>query len=120
MVEVLAINPIIVFALLVVPLAPGGLGVRQVSFASLFLLIGAGFDLGKTVGLLQQAIGYLVSIPGGVLWLLGRGNRAPATDAPSLQQGLSQLRRAWTYRRRLVVSFLEYRCRSALDLLGKS
>lgn len=82
MVEVLAINPIIVFALIVVPLAPGGLGVRQVSFASLFLLIGAGFDLGKTVGLLQQAIGYLVSIPGGLLWLLGRSNRSSAADAP--------------------------------------
>ncbi|MCB0185614.1 MAG: oligosaccharide flippase family protein, partial [Caldilineaceae bacterium] len=40
MIEVLAINPIIVFALIVVPLAPGGLGIRQASFASLFLLIG--------------------------------------------------------------------------------
>lgn len=81
MVEVLAVNPIIVFAMLIVPLAPGGLGIRQASFASLFLLIGAGFDLGKAVGLLQQAIGYLVSIPGGILWLLGRRNRLRAPDA---------------------------------------
>lgn len=81
MVEVLAINPIIVFALIVVPLAPGGLGVRQVSFASLFLLIGAGFDLGKTVGLLQQAIGYVVSMPGGLLWLAGRSRRSEPIDA---------------------------------------
>jgi len=86
MVGGLAINPIIVFALIVVPLAPGGLGVRQVSFASLFLLMGAGFDLGKTVGLLQQAIGYLVSIPGGVLWLLGRSNRTSTTE-PSFVAG---------------------------------
>ena len=69
MIEVLAINPIIVFALIVLPLAPGGLGIRQGAFATLFLLMGAGFDLGKAVGLLQQAIGYLVSIPGGLLWL---------------------------------------------------
>jgi len=82
LVEVLAINPIIVFALIVLPLAPGGLGVRQVSFASLFLLIGAGFDLGKTVGLLQQAIGYLVSIPGGILWLLGRSRRTAVVEPP--------------------------------------
>jgi uncharacterized protein (TIRG00374 family) len=81
MVEVLAVNPIIVFAMLIVPLAPGGLGIRQASFASLFLLIGAGFDLGKAVGLLQQAIGYLVSIPGGILWLLGRRNRLRSPDA---------------------------------------
>jgi uncharacterized protein (TIRG00374 family) len=82
MVEVLAINPIIVFALLVVPLAPGGLGIRQASFASLFLLIGAGFDLGKTVGLLQQGIGYLVSVPGGVLWLMGRRKGARVAQPP--------------------------------------
>jgi uncharacterized membrane protein YbhN (UPF0104 family) len=59
--EVLAINPIIVFALLVVPLSPGGLGVRQVSFAGLFFIMGAGAALGTAVGLLQQFIGYLVS-----------------------------------------------------------
>jgi uncharacterized protein (TIRG00374 family) len=70
--EVLAINPIIVFALLVVPLSPGGLGVRQVSFAGLFLIMGAGAALGTAVGLLQQFIGYIVSIPGGILWVRGR------------------------------------------------
>jgi uncharacterized protein (TIRG00374 family) len=70
--EVLAINPIIVFALLVVPLSPGGLGVRQVSFAGLFLIMGAGAALGTAVGLLQQFIGYIVSLPGGFLWVRGR------------------------------------------------
>jgi uncharacterized membrane protein YbhN (UPF0104 family) len=70
--EVLAINPIIVFALLVVPLSPGGLGVRQVSFAGLFLIMGSGAALGTAVGLLQQFIGYLVSLPGGILWVRGR------------------------------------------------
>ncbi|MFO7634137.1 MAG: lysylphosphatidylglycerol synthase transmembrane domain-containing protein, partial [Caldilinea sp.] len=71
--EVLVINPIIVFAMIVVPLSPGGLGVRQVSFAGLFLFMGAGYELGTAVGLVQQFIGYIVSIPGGILW--ARGNR---------------------------------------------
>ena len=89
--EVLAINPIIVFALVVVPLAPGGLGVRQLSFAGLFLLMGASFDLGKTVGLLQQLIGYVVSLPGGFLWLTHKRQTVPLSAAlppetPTVQQ----------------------------------
>lgn len=89
--EVLAINPIIVFALVVVPLAPGGLGVRQLSFAGLFQLMGAGFELGTTVGLLQQLIGYAVSLPGGFLWLTNKQQQTalppalPATE-PKAQQ----------------------------------
>jgi len=78
--EVLAINPIIVFALLVVPLSPGGLGVRQVSFAGLFLIIGAGAALGTAVGLLQQFIGYIVSLPGGYFWVRS-GRRREASAA---------------------------------------
>jgi len=76
--EVLAINPIIVFALVVVPLAPGGLGVRQLSFAGLFQLMGAGFELGTAVGLLQQFIGYFVSLPGGFLWLTNKRQIVPS------------------------------------------
>jgi uncharacterized protein (TIRG00374 family) len=79
--EVLVINPIIVFAMIVVPLSPGGLGVRQVSFAGLFLFMGAGYELGTAVGLLQQFIGYIVSVPGGILW--ARGNRTnPVNTTP--------------------------------------
>ncbi len=89
--EVLAINPIIVFAMVVVPLAPGGLGVRQLSFAGLFGLMGAGSALGTTVGLLQQLIGYGVSIPGGLFWLTKKQPvivpAAPLTaESPSVQQ----------------------------------
>ena len=80
--EVLAINPIIVFALLVVPLSPGGLGVRQVSFAGLFLFIGAGAALGTAVGLIQQFIGYLVSLPGGYFWVRSGRTRQVAPDGP--------------------------------------
>lgn len=80
---VLAINPIIVF-LALVPISPGGLGVRQSIFAGLFLLVGAGFQLGFAVGVLQQLIGYVVSLPGGYLWIRGRGDaRSEASSATS-------------------------------------
>ena len=88
-IEVLAINPIIVFALLVVPLTPGGLGVRQISFAGLFYFTGAGYALGIAVGLVQQFIGYLVSVPGGLLWV--RGYRGK----PAAPQPVEQSPRSW-------------------------
>ena len=80
MLEVLTINPIIVFVGLVLPLSPGGLGVRQSAFAATFLLMGAGAELGLAVGLLQQFIGYLVSIPGGFFWTRGSSRRAAARN----------------------------------------
>jgi uncharacterized protein (TIRG00374 family) len=81
MVEVLAINPIIVFVSLVLPLSPGGLGVRQGVFAATFYLVGAGQALGFAVGLMQQFIAYLVSLPGGFLWMRGRrSDPAPAAS----------------------------------------
>lgn len=71
LVEVLTINPIIVFVALIIPLSPGGLGVRQGAFAATFALMGAGGELGLAVGLLQQLIAYLVSLPGAYLWMRG-------------------------------------------------
>lgn len=67
----LVINPIIAF-LSIIPLSPGGLGVRQVAFAALFVAVGAGAELGFLVGLLQQIITYLISLPGLVLWVRGK------------------------------------------------
>jgi len=72
-VQVLVINPIIAF-LAVIPLSPGGLGVRQVAFAALFVTVGVGAELGFLVGLLQQVITYLVSLPGLFLWVRGQGS----------------------------------------------
>ncbi len=82
LVEVLAINPIIVLVGLLVPLTPGGLGVRQTAFSGTFFLIGADPGVGLIVGLLQQLIGYVVSLPGGVLWMRGRRPQTP--PAPPL------------------------------------
>jgi len=80
--EVLVVNPIIVFVALALPLSPGGLGVRQSAFVLTFLLIGASGELGLIVGLLQQALGYLVSIPGGILWMRGGGRTAAPEGQP--------------------------------------
>ncbi len=82
LIEVLVINPIIVLLLVAVPLSPGGLGVRQGAFAIMFFLIGAGSDLGYGVGLLQQVIVYVVSLPGLLLWI--RGQRKAETMDPAL------------------------------------
>ncbi len=89
LVEVLAVNPIIVFVLLALPLSPGGLGIRQSVFSFTYGLIGANTDVGFAVGLLQQLIGYLVSLPGVYLWIRGRNNQniqsIPSTnDTPSV------------------------------------
>jgi uncharacterized protein (TIRG00374 family) len=86
--EVLTINPIIVFVALVIPLSPGGLGVRQGAFAATFLLMGAGDELGFAVGLLQQAIAYLVSLPGGYLWVRGRRGLETPANAQSQVMGI--------------------------------
>ena len=83
--EVLVVNPIIVFVALALPLSPGGLGVRQGAFVLTFLLVGASGPLGLAVGLLQQALGYLVSIPGGFLWMRGgRRDNPPPLEATTL------------------------------------
>jgi glycosyltransferase 2 family protein len=82
MLEVLAINPIIVFVALIIPLSPGGLGVRQGAFGATFLLMGAGGELGIAVGLLQQFIAYVVSLPGGLLWMRGIGSRRSPQTQP--------------------------------------
>lgn len=83
--EALVINPILVFLLVAVPLAPGGLGIRQVSFSVLYGIIGADSDIGAAVGLIQQLLGYLVSLPGVFLWIRGRrSSSVPQTSEASI------------------------------------
>lgn len=81
MLEVLAINPIIVFVVLALPLSPGGLGVRQSVFAFTFGLVGADTGIGVGVGLLQQVIGYIVSLPGLYIWVNGRRSSSAASSS---------------------------------------
>jgi hypothetical protein len=90
--EVLTINPIIVFVALAIPLSPGGLGVRQGAFAGTFLLMGVSGELGFAVGLIQQFIAYLVSLPGAYFWIRGNRRRQAAVAVqpapPDLSGGL--------------------------------
>ena len=87
--EVLAINPIIVFVSLAIPLSPGGLGVRQGAFAATYLLVGAGGELGFAVGLMQQFLAYLVSLPGAIIWVRGSGKRTVSQPRPSVTDPVS-------------------------------
>ena len=82
--EVLVVNPIIVFVALALPLAPGGLGVRQGAFCAHLSACGRQrAALGLAVGILQQALGYIVSLPGGILWMPRRAQeQRPAGTLP--------------------------------------
>ena len=53
----------------------------------LFYFTGAGYALGIAVGLVQQFIGYLVSVPGGLLWVRGYRSK-PAPPQPVEQPPL--------------------------------
>ncbi len=79
--QVLVINPIIAF-LGILPLSPGGLGVRQVAFVALFITVGVDSHLGLLVGVLQQLTTYIVSIPG--LWIWVRGQKQPVAEPAAL------------------------------------
>lgn len=81
--SVLVINPIIGF-LAVIPLSPGGLGVRQVAFSALFVTVGVSADLGFLVGLLQQVVTYVVSLPGLLFWIRGHSAPREATMTPDV------------------------------------
>ncbi|MEZ4582895.1 MAG: hypothetical protein R3A10_14870 [Caldilineaceae bacterium] len=76
----LVINPIIAVA------GGSAAGARRAGCATrrasiMFFLIGAGGDLGYAVGLLQQFVVYVVSIPGGIIWDAARVRQgAPVPD----------------------------------------
>ncbi len=78
--SIFAMNPIVAFVLLV-PLAPGGAGLRQGAFVVLLGLVGVAEGLAFAVGLLQHAMGLLVSLPGVYLWAVGRRRTQALADA---------------------------------------
>jgi uncharacterized protein (TIRG00374 family) len=64
-------NPLVGFILLV-PISVGGLGVNQGAYVFLYGLVGIPQRLSLAVSLLMQTVIYLTSLPGGVLWWMGR------------------------------------------------
>lgn len=91
--SIFAMNPIVAFVLLV-PLAPGGAGLRQGAFVVLLGLVGVDEGLAFAVGLLQHAMGLLVSLPGVYLWMLGRRSRAEAEQAQAEEIEAAQIKTA--------------------------
>jgi uncharacterized protein (TIRG00374 family) len=64
-------NPLIALVLMI-PVSIGGIGVSQTAYPFFFGLAGVPSDHALAVSILMQAIMLLGSLPGGVLWFLGR------------------------------------------------
>ncbi len=65
------LNPIIAVAL-IAPISIGGLGTGSVLYIYFYGLVGVPEPLAFALSLLKQAVVYLGSLPGGVLWLQNR------------------------------------------------
>ena len=65
-------NPLVGLVLLI-PISVGGLGVNQNAYVGFYGLVGVAHDHALAVSLLMQALIILSSLPGGLLWLRGRG-----------------------------------------------
>lgn len=69
-------NPLIALVLMI-PVSIGGIGVNQTAYPFFYGLAGVPADHALAVSILMQAIALLGSLPGGVLWFLGK-RQAPA------------------------------------------
>ena len=70
-------NPLIALVLMV-PITIAGIGVMQTAYTFFFTLVGVPATHALAVSILMQAIMFLGSLPGGVLWLLDR-RQQPST-----------------------------------------
>jgi hypothetical protein len=70
------LNPIIAVAL-IVPISIGGLGTGSVLYVYFYGLVGVPETLAFALSLFKQAIIYVGSLPGGLLWLRTRDIRRP-------------------------------------------
>jgi uncharacterized protein (TIRG00374 family) len=72
-------NPIIAIAL-IAPISIGGLGTGSLLYVYFYGLVGVPETLAFALSLVKQAVVYVGSLPGGVLWLQTRGR--PASPVP--------------------------------------
>lgn len=70
-VYIFLLNPIIAVAL-IVPISIGGLGTGSVLYVYFYGLVGVPETLAFALSLVKQAVVYIGSLPGGILWLRGR------------------------------------------------
>lgn len=71
------LNPIIAVAL-IAPISIGGLGTGSLLYVYFYGLVGVPETLAFALSLVKQAVVYIGSLPGGVLWLRRRENRRGA------------------------------------------
>lgn len=74
-----------------VPLLPGGWGVGEVAWAWLLLPFGVAPTEAVGLSVMTRLLGLAVSLPGGVLWMLGRDSRPPAELAQDVERAVEQL-----------------------------
>ncbi len=79
---IMLFNPLIALVLMV-PITIGGIGVMQTAYPFFFGLVGVPADHALAVSILMQAVMFLGSLPGGVLWLVGRRQHAPTAPQNS-------------------------------------
>lgn len=72
-------NPIIAVAL-IAPISIGGLGTGSVLYVYFYGLVGVPETLSFALSLIKQAVVYLGSLPGGVLWLRARQRQGQPAD----------------------------------------
>lgn len=84
------LNPIIAIAL-IVPISIGGLGTGSVLYVYFYGLVGVPETLAFALSLVKQAVVYLGSLPGGVLWLRTRDRVKQRTQTQRSREDLEQI-----------------------------
>jgi uncharacterized protein (TIRG00374 family) len=87
LIHIFIFNPLIGLAQ-IVPLSIGGLGLNQNLYAGVYSgLLGYNEAHAVAVSLLLQLVIYFTSLPGGIIWWIGRGNKAQtASTTPEPKQ----------------------------------
>jgi glycosyltransferase 2 family protein len=83
LIYIFVFNPIIAFVLLI-PISVGGLGVSQSAYVFFYGLVGIAEPFALTLSLIKQAIIYLTSIPGGLLWWGEKHQRKSTSESAAI------------------------------------
>jgi len=74
-------NPLIAFVL-IVPISVGGLGLNQSAYVFFYGLVGIAAAVIFPISIVMQSVIYIASLPGGILWLVKRGQK-PEGNTPA-------------------------------------
>ena len=84
------LNPIIAIAL-ILPISIGGLGTGSVLYVYFYGLVGVPETLAFALSLVKQAVVYLGSLPGGLLWLRSRDRVKQRAQTERAREDLEQI-----------------------------